>query len=101
MFPQALSESKSQLWDVADRDDPAGCRVRRSPVFGAPQVPVQVRLIISLAVGIPALATGAVHPAGRWDRQRRRHRAGDRRGAGRAGARLCGADRLSAALLGR
>jgi flagellar biosynthetic protein FliR len=57
MFPQGFAGVESQLWMWLIAMIRPGAAFLAAPVFGAPQVPVQVRLIISLAVGIPALAT--------------------------------------------
>lgn len=56
MIPQGFAGVETQLWIWMVAMIRPGAAFLAAPIFGAPQVPVQVRLIISLAVGIPALA---------------------------------------------
>jgi len=56
MFPTGLVGIEANLWIFLVAMIRPGAAFLAAPVFGAQNVPVQVRLIISLAVGIPALA---------------------------------------------
>jgi flagellar biosynthetic protein FliR len=56
MFPGGLAGAEAQLWLFLLAMIRPGAAFLAAPVFGASNVPVQVRLIISLGVGIPALA---------------------------------------------
>lgn len=56
MIPQGFAGVEAQLWLWLVAMIRPGAAFLAAPVFGAAFVPVQVRLIISLAVGIPALA---------------------------------------------
>lgn len=56
MFPQGFAGLEAQLWLYLLAMVRPGAAFLAAPVFGAANVPVQVRLILSLAVGIPALA---------------------------------------------
>lgn len=55
MFPTGLVGLEAQLWLFMVAMIRPGAAFLAAPVFGAQNVPVQVRLIISLAVGVPAL----------------------------------------------
>ena len=56
MLPTGLVGLEAQLWVFLVAMIRPGAAFLAAPVFGAQNVPVQVRLIISLAVGIPAIA---------------------------------------------
>jgi flagellar biosynthetic protein FliR len=56
MLPAGLAGLEAQLWVFLVAMIRPGAAFLAAPVFGAQNVPVQVRLIISLAVGIPAIA---------------------------------------------
>jgi flagellar biosynthetic protein FliR len=56
LFPQGLTGIEAQLWLWLLAMIRPGAAFLAAPVFGAPYVPVQLRLIVSLAVGIPAAA---------------------------------------------
>jgi len=55
MFPTGLVGLEAQLWVFMVAMIRPGAAFLAAPVFGAQNVPVQVRVIISLAVGIPAI----------------------------------------------
>jgi flagellar biosynthetic protein FliR len=55
MLPTGLVGLEAQLWLFLVAMIRPGAAFLAAPVFGASNVPVQVRLIISLAVGIPAI----------------------------------------------
>lgn len=59
MFPAAFAGVEPQLWLWLIAMIRPGAAFLAAPVFGNAQVPVQVRLILSLAVGMAALG---VHP---------------------------------------
>ncbi len=59
-LPAGLSGVEVQLWLWLLAAIRPGAAFLAAPVFGAPQVPVQLRFVVALAVGLPALATGAV-----------------------------------------
>ena len=94
MFPTGFVGIEAQLWLWLLAMIRPGAAFLAAPVFGAPYVPVQLRLIVALAVGIPAAAAvpfampdgGLATIAGRDD--------GGGRGAGRPRDRLRRADRL-------
>lgn len=56
MIPTGFAGLEAQLWLWLFAMVRPGAAFLVAPVFGAAMVPVQVRLVISLAVGIPALA---------------------------------------------
>ena len=56
MLPIGLAGLEAQLWMFLIVMIRPGAAFLAAPVFGAQNVPVQVRVIISLAVGLPALA---------------------------------------------
>lgn len=56
MLPTGLAGLQSAMWLYLVAMIRPGAAFLAAPVFGAANVPVQVRLILSLAVGIPALA---------------------------------------------
>ena len=58
MMPQGFAGLEAQLWLWLVAAIRPGAAFIAAPVFGAPQVPVQLRLVVALAIGIPAL--GAV-----------------------------------------
>lgn len=64
MIPEGFAGVEAQLWLwMVAMIRPGACFLA-APVFGASFVPVQLRLIVALAVGIPALqTTGFVLPA--------------------------------------
>jgi flagellar biosynthesis protein FliR len=64
MIPEGFAGVEAQLWLwMVAMIRPGACFVA-APIFGANFVPVQLRLIVALAVGIPALqTTGFVLPA--------------------------------------
>ena len=55
MLPAGLAGLEAQLWVFLVAMIRPGAAFLAAPVFGAQNIPVQVRLIISLAVGIPAI----------------------------------------------
>lgn len=55
MLPTGLAGLEAQLWVFLVAMIRPGAAFLAAPVFGAQNIPVQVRLIISLAVGIPAI----------------------------------------------
>jgi flagellar biosynthetic protein FliR len=64
MIPAGFAGVEAQLWLWAVAMIRPGAAFLAAPVFGASFVPVQLRLIIALAIGIPALnATNFVLPA--------------------------------------
>ena len=64
MMPEGFAGVEAQLWLWLVAMIRPGAAFLAAPVFGAAFVPVQTRLIISLAVGIPALsATNFTLPA--------------------------------------
>lgn len=65
MMPTAFAGVETQLWLWMVAMIRPGAAFLAAPVFGAPSVPVQLRLIVALAIGIPALAaTHFVLPQG-------------------------------------
>lgn len=56
LFPQGFVGIEAQLWLWLLAMIRPGAAFLAAPVFGAPYVPVQLRLIVALAVGIPAAA---------------------------------------------
>lgn len=56
MIPAGFAGVEAQLWLWMLAMIRPGAAFVAAPVFGSPQVPVQLRLIIALAVGIPATA---------------------------------------------
>ena len=56
MMPEGFAGVEAQLWLWLVAMIRPGAAFLAAPVFGAAFVPVQLRLIIALAVGIPALA---------------------------------------------
>jgi flagellar biosynthetic protein FliR len=56
MFPSGLVGIEAQLWVFLVAMIRPGAAFLAAPVFSAQNVPVQVRLILSLAIGIPAIA---------------------------------------------
>ncbi len=56
MIPQGLAGLETQLWLWMIAMIRPGAAFITAPVFGAPQVPLQVRAVIALAIGIPALS---------------------------------------------
>lgn len=64
MMPTAFAAVEAQLWLWMVAMLRPGAAMLAAPVFGARAVPVQLRLIVALALGIPALgATQFVLPA--------------------------------------
>jgi len=55
VLPAGLAGLEAQLWVFLVAMIRPGAAFLAAPVFGAQNIPVQVRLIISLAVGIPAI----------------------------------------------
>jgi flagellar biosynthesis protein FliR len=55
MFPNGLAGLQASLWLYLLAGIRPGAAFLAAPVFGAANVPVQIRLILSLAIGIPAL----------------------------------------------
>lgn len=55
-FPAGFAGLESQLWLWLLASIRPGAAFFAAPVFGAPQVPLQLRFVVSLAVGIPALS---------------------------------------------
>lgn len=65
MIPTAFAGVETQLWLWMIAMIRPGAAFIAAPVFGAPAVPVQLRLVVALAIGIPALAaTPFVLPQG-------------------------------------
>lgn len=56
MMPAGFAGVEAQLWLWMLAMIRPGAAFLAAPVFGSPQVPVQLRLIVALAVGIPATA---------------------------------------------
>ncbi|WBO22107.1 flagellar biosynthetic protein FliR [Sphingomonas abietis] len=56
MLPTGIVGLEAQLWVFLVAMIRPGAAFLAAPVFGAQNVPIQVRLIISLAVGIPAIS---------------------------------------------
>lgn len=56
-LPGGLAGTELQLWLWLLAAIRPGAAFLAAPVFSAPQVPVQLRFVIALAVGLPALAT--------------------------------------------
>jgi flagellar biosynthetic protein FliR len=64
MIPTAFAAMEAQLWLWMVAMLRPGAAMLAAPIFGAPAVPVQLRLIVALALGIPALgATQFTLPA--------------------------------------
>ncbi|MFS0737583.1 flagellar biosynthetic protein FliR [Sphingomonas sp. 1P06PA] len=55
-MPAGFAGLEAQLWIWLIAMIRPGAAFLAAPIFGAPAVPLQVRLIISLAIGIPAMA---------------------------------------------
>jgi flagellar biosynthesis protein FliR len=65
MIPQGLAGLETQLWLWMIAMIRPGAAFIAAPVFGAPQVPIQLRAVVALALGIPALeAAPFVMPIG-------------------------------------
>ncbi|SFS12978.1 flagellar biosynthetic protein FliR [Sphingomonas jatrophae] len=58
LIPGGFAGLEAQLWLWLVAMIRPGAAFVAAPVFGAPQVPLQVRLVIALAVGMPGLAAG-------------------------------------------
>ena len=56
MIPQGLAGLETQLWLWMIAMIRPGAAFITAPVFGAPQVPLQLRAVVALAIGVPALA---------------------------------------------
>ena len=56
MIPSGFAVIESQLWLFMVAMLRPGAAFVAAPIFGAQFVPVQLRLIVALALGIPALA---------------------------------------------
>lgn len=56
MMPTGFAGLEAQLWLWMVAMIRPGAAFIAAPIFGAPFVPVQLRLIVALAIGIPALA---------------------------------------------
>lgn len=56
MIPQGLAGLETQLWLWLIAMIRPGAAFVAAPVFGAPQVPLQVRAVIALALGVAALS---------------------------------------------
>ena len=56
MIPQGLAGLETQLWLWMIAMIRPGAAFVAAPVFGAPQVPIQLRAVVALAIGVPALA---------------------------------------------
>lgn len=56
MIPEGFAGVEAQLWLWAVAMVRPGAAFLAAPVFGATFVPVQLRLIVALAIGIPAMA---------------------------------------------
>src|SRR6186713_3364989 len=59
MFPTALVGVENQLWLWMVAMIRPGAAFLAAPIFGANFVPVQLRLVVALAIGIPALSVTA------------------------------------------
>jgi len=57
VIPQGFAGIEAQLWLLLVAAIRPGAAFVAAPVFGAPQVPVQLRLVVALAVGIPAMSS--------------------------------------------
>ncbi|RVT93968.1 flagellar biosynthetic protein FliR [Sphingomonas crocodyli] len=57
MIPTAFAGVETQLWLWMIAMIRPGAAFMAAPVFGAPAVPMQLRTVIALAIGIPALAS--------------------------------------------
>jgi flagellar biosynthetic protein FliR len=55
MFPSGLAGLEAQLWLILLAMIRPGAAFLAAPVFGAENVPVQVRIILSAAIGMPAV----------------------------------------------
>jgi flagellar biosynthetic protein FliR len=65
MIPTAFAGVETQLWLWMIAMIRPGAAFLAAPIFGSPSVPVQLRLVVALAIGIPALAAAPfVLPAG-------------------------------------
>ena len=60
MFPTGLAGAEAQMWLYLVAMIRPGAAFLAAPVFGAQNVPVQVRLILALALGIAALQTAPI-----------------------------------------
>ncbi|WP_419827952.1 flagellar biosynthetic protein FliR [Sphingomonas sp.] len=60
MFPMGFAGLEAQLWLYLVAMVRPGAALLTAPVFGASNVPVQVRLILALAIGIPAIGGTAI-----------------------------------------
>lgn len=56
MIPQGLAGLETQLWLWMIAMIRPGAAFVAAPVFGSPQVPLQLRAVVALAIGVPALA---------------------------------------------
>jgi flagellar biosynthetic protein FliR len=56
LIPTAFAGIETQLWLWMIAMIRPGAAFLAAPVFGSPAVPVQLRLVVALAIGIPALA---------------------------------------------
>ncbi len=56
MIPQGLAGLETQLWLWMIAMIRPGAAFIAAPVFGAPQVPLQLRAVVALAIGVPALS---------------------------------------------
>ena len=56
MIPQGLAGLETQMWLWMIAMIRPGAAFIAAPVFGSPSVPLQLRAIVALAIGIPALA---------------------------------------------
>jgi flagellar biosynthesis protein FliR len=64
MIPEGFVGVEAQLWLWMVAMIRPGAAFLAAPIFGAAFVPVQIRLILALAIGIPALSvTDLVLPA--------------------------------------
>ena len=65
MIPPGFEGVEAQLWLWMIAMIRPGAAFIAAPVFGAPQVPLQLRAVVALAIGVPALAnTPFVLPVG-------------------------------------
>lgn len=60
MIPAGLIQFEASLWLWIFAAIRPGAAFMVAPLFGAPGVPMQLRLVVSLALGLPALAAGHV-----------------------------------------
>jgi flagellar biosynthesis protein FliR len=60
MMPQGFAGLETQLWVWLIAMIRPGAAFAAAPIFGAAAVPVQLRLVVALAIGIPALSVAPI-----------------------------------------